>query len=602
MRIGRACILVVFLFTLGAANAQVQACQKQGTWSQENYFDASYYRFSSPLLLTDGRVMAQYIGGGPAGGHPWEDWYALTPSETGCYSLNPANCPGGQAARWNELASLNSLYSGAYSPSAFASAVLPDGKVIIEGGEDVNGEREVENPNKTTNGAIYDPKSNTWKEVPPPAGWTTIADAPSTVLADGTYMLGNACGNSDGIGEVALYNEKANSWNTMINQPPETTAEASFTLLPDKSVIFVGTCWPTDPEGDTCTQLGSTNPNNAELFTPGTDPANGVWSSAGDTTAQLYSWGFGQANSCATGTPAFGEQGPAALLPGNTYFATGGRINEPPVDMTVHTSMYKLDSALGAWEWEDSPDLPEIPLPVILDNKEVMVPFPLTAEDSGSVVLPNGKYLISSTVRDYNLNFANPITYLVFDPGEKSYCRLNLPAGAIYQAEFLTLPTGQIMVTSVSWSGDENYFLYSPPKVDPYPNIAPELASVDTSTQVNGLPELIQGYTYKASGKRFNGATQASFLGDDFQNATNYPLIRFTGKTSGLVYYARTYDHSTMAVDTKDEVTTTMFDMPGNIASGQYDMVVVANGIASNTLSVQLYGSAITGPPSPTPR
>ena len=50
-----------------------------------------------------------------------QDWWKLTPDEFGSY-VN---------GTWTQLASL----PDGYSPLYYASAVLPDGRVIIEGGE-----------------------------------------------------------------------------------------------------------------------------------------------------------------------------------------------------------------------------------------------------------------------------------------------------------------------------------------------------------------------------------------------------------------------------------------------------------------------------------
>jgi len=68
---------------------------------------------ANPLLLTDGTVMVQNGG--------CQDWWRLTPDDAGSY----VNGTG------SELASLPS----GYSPLYHSSAVLPDGRVIIEGGE-----------------------------------------------------------------------------------------------------------------------------------------------------------------------------------------------------------------------------------------------------------------------------------------------------------------------------------------------------------------------------------------------------------------------------------------------------------------------------------
>ena len=80
-------------------------------------------------------------------------------------------------------------------------------------------------------------------------------------------------------------------------------------------------------------------------------------------------------------------------------------------------------------------------------------------------------------------------------------------------------------------------------------------------------------------------------FGDEFQNATNYPLVRITNNASGDVYYARTHDHSTMGVATGSKVVWTYFDVPATIGSGASTIEVVANGIASKPVNVSVSGS-----------
>src|SRR5438045_2193807 len=63
------------------------------------------------LLLTDGTVMVQATLTG--------DWWRLTPDNAGSY-IN---------GTWSQLASMPK----GYGPVYYASAVLPDGRVIVEG-------------------------------------------------------------------------------------------------------------------------------------------------------------------------------------------------------------------------------------------------------------------------------------------------------------------------------------------------------------------------------------------------------------------------------------------------------------------------------------
>ena len=101
---------------------------------------------SIPLLLTDGTVLVQ-------DGNTGSNWWRLTPDQNGSYVKGT----------WAQMASL----PPGYGPSAFGSAVLPDGRVIVEGGEYNFGQLEW-----TNLGAIYDPLTNVWKNVDPPPGWT----------------------------------------------------------------------------------------------------------------------------------------------------------------------------------------------------------------------------------------------------------------------------------------------------------------------------------------------------------------------------------------------------------------------------------------------
>jgi hypothetical protein len=123
-----------------------------------NQPDASL-ALSAPLLLTDGTVILhQYCG---------RNWYKLSPDSFGSYI----------SGSWKRIASLPE----AYAPLYFGSAVLADGRVVIEGGE-YNACQAV----WTNQGAIYDPKKNTWTSIPHPPHWSTIGDAQAVVLPDGT--------------------------------------------------------------------------------------------------------------------------------------------------------------------------------------------------------------------------------------------------------------------------------------------------------------------------------------------------------------------------------------------------------------------------------
>src|SRR4029077_18727760 len=101
-------------------------------------------------------------------------WYKLTPDSKGSYI----------DGTWSKIASM----PDSYAPLYFGSAILPDGRMIVEGGEYL-GKKEA----WTNKGAIYNPVTNSWASVPPPPGWTNIGDAASEVLPNGTFMLQQPC-------------------------------------------------------------------------------------------------------------------------------------------------------------------------------------------------------------------------------------------------------------------------------------------------------------------------------------------------------------------------------------------------------------------------
>ena len=84
---------------------------------------------------------------------------------------------------------------------------------------------------------------------------------------------------------------------------------------------------------------------------------------------------------------------------------------------------------------------------------------------------------------------------------------------------------------------------------------------------------------------KFNGVSQGAAYGDDIQAATNYPLVRITNIINGNVQFARTHDHSTMAVASNGLVST-HFDVSANQEPCICKLEVVANGIASNPVFV----------------
>jgi hypothetical protein len=80
--------------------------------------------------------------------------------------------------------------------------------------------------------------------------------------------------------------------------------------------------------------------------------------------------------------------------------------------------------------------------------------------------------------------------------------------------------------------------------------------------------------------------SQAASYGDDFQAATNYPLVRLVNSSTGHVFYCHTHNPSTMAVQTGNLKVSTKFDVPAAAETGLSRLFVVANGIPSSPVYV----------------
>jgi hypothetical protein len=90
------------------------------------------------------------------------------------------------------------------------------------------------------------------------------------------------------------------------------------------------------------------------------------------------------------------------------------------------------------------------------------------------------------------------------------------------------------------------------------------------------------------SGFNFNGFSQGASYGDDAQAATNYPLVMITNRVTNAVSFARTHDHSTMAVASASPACTN-FDVSSRTQTGLSDLQVVCNGIASAPVTVNVH-------------
>jgi len=401
--------LRIFAFATAAllAAAGIAGAQSWQPLTHQPSFSAG-----TVLLLTDGTVMVHHED--PNDGY--SDWYRLTPDISGSY-VN---------GTWSQLASLSSDYG----PLFFASAVLADGKVIVEGGEQ-NFSQYV----WTTLGAIYDPVANTWTNVNPPSGWSTIGDASGVVLFNKTFMLANCCDR-----QQALFDEATLTWTATGSGKFDSDDEEGWTLLPTGDVLTV----------DAYTDVNDPNGTNSELYTP----SSGSWASAGSTIVQLWD------------SHGSYEVGPAMLRPDGTVFATGANGAG-----AGHTSIYSMSTQT----WTPGPDFPN----------------GLDIADGPAALLPDGNVLVSASAGIFQLNtyfFEWNGTELISVPRTP-----NSPNNSSWYGRMLVLPTGQVLYTD----GSNDVEIYTPAG-NPYPGLAPS-ALLSTAVLSRGSSFVLFGFKFNGA-------------------------------------------------------------------------------------------------------
>jgi len=186
------------------------------------------------LLLTDGTVMCHELNS--------NKWHKLTPDPSGSTPPEQAYIQGSWStvAPFPDNPAITSDQGGpTYAPTYFASAVLADGTVFVARGEYNN---VAVQPNEVylTIVARYNPIADEWTYLAAPTDWSTIGDAPSCVLPDGTLLLGQGGeqGDHKTSNATAIFDPKTQVWKPAANKS-DSVAEEGFTLLRDNTVLSV---------------------------------------------------------------------------------------------------------------------------------------------------------------------------------------------------------------------------------------------------------------------------------------------------------------------------------------------------------------------------
>lgn len=499
---------------------------------------------STCLLLTDGSVMCQEDDNPLGGGVDPTHWWRLTPDNTGSYTTGI----------WSKLTAAPS----GYGPLFYCSAVLPDGRVVVIGGEY---NQAPSGTGESTLGYVFDPTANSgsgqWSSAISlgTTGWTKIGDSTCTVRADKTFIIaGFGNGQMASLDLSTLTLSLVNSPN-LENSKADANGEEGWTLLPDNTILTVDTS--VGPSSGEFNITAGTS-NIGEIFNPSTS----LWSATGSTGPTLD----GNVPNCCVP-----ETGPQVLRPDGTVIAFGA---------TPNTSSYDYQTAT----WTAGPTFPTAvaSYPGSCGGSGTYYPSAGAADGPGSLLVDGNVLVVSSPV-DSSGNEYNCSAFFEFDGTNLNPVTGAPDAGsqATFQMRMLLLPTGQVLFTDTT--GDVEVYT-------PSGTYQAAWQPTITSAPVN----IGQGETYAISGTQFNGLSQASAYGDDATMATNYPLVRITDH-SGNVVYARTHDHSTMGVATGSAIVSTNFDAPVTLALGSGSLVVVADGIPSAPYSINVgLGTSLT--------
>jgi hypothetical protein len=462
-----------------------------GTWS--SFTAPAGFNPVVTMVLTDGKVLM-------AEDYSSAEWWTLTPTATGNYS-------GGTFTKMTNAPVWRTYYG---------HAVLPDGRVIITGGEYVS------NSAVWTNRCdIFDPQANTWTNIPAPAGWANIGDPPHSVLADGRYFMGNAFNN-----KTAFYNPATNAFVAGPNKI-DSGSEEGWVLAWDDTLI--------NPMG--------VNSPAAEKY----DPSQNKWISAGTLPVSVYE-------------SSSREPGAGVSLYDGRIFYTGGTGNN------VLYTVPALPSSPGTWTQAAS-------FPVISGMQT-------GAKDAMVSLLTNGKMLcIASPVDGVAGNFLSPTYWFEYNPTTNVMTQVTSPAissGPAFTARVVTLPSGQVMFTQ----GQNTIFLYTPdgaPSASWKPTVGYAPSAIVPGTSVTVLGSQLNGLT-QGSNYGDEGVPATNFPVIRLQSGANVYYCRTSGHSTMGITPGSTIHWTQCAVpSTVPAGSYTMTVVANGIPSAGYPVTIAAS-------------------------
>ncbi len=352
--------------------------------------------------------------------------------------------------------------------------------------------------------------------------WTPVAKPAffTDTISDNSIKVlsdGRVLCCTGGRGEFGLYDPVKNTWTQAATFPTNWTNEMTLAMLPDGSVLALATAY---------------SPFTGYRYVPSLNQ----WISAGPPPVSLNT--------------TVGEGGPMAQLPDGKVFILGQGTTGPG-----HSAIYTPPTtATGAGSWKVGPSVPVTP-------DEYGADTPMATLPNGNVLFPMHDNASQSDKWFEYVESSNSLVTLTNVPDALS---IGQTRSDVFR--LLMLPTGQVLVTGV---GNNQAFIFTP---DGSPQSAwlPHVAKIAKNT--NG--------SYTLAGTQLTGFSEGGVFGDDNSMSTNYPLVQLTA-ANGRVYYARTFNPSTTAINTGKLAETTSFYLPAKLAAGTYQLRVIASGVAS---------------------
>jgi hypothetical protein len=434
----------------------------------------------------------------------------------------------------------------------YSSNLLSNGKLFVLGGEYSGPNRK---PNWTNTGEIYDPVANTWTPIAP-FPQANYGDEPSMLMPNGTSVL-------LGTGALAanltyIYDALTNTYtptSTTVN--PDSTDEEGYVKLSNGNVLRY----------NVFTSVLNNNGNNAgfaEIFNTQTNtwqdisPANGTANGSIPLLSDINTF----------------ELGPTIRLQDGRILVIGDGASNGA------TAFY--DPSTNTWS--AGPNI------MGTDANGNTVPF--GADDAPAAELPNGEVIFAADPGVfYNTLGLPPQELFIFNPANNTISPLPPPpepaptdfsSSPAFIDRMLMLPTGQLLFSDFN----TQMWIYTPQSTQADPQYRPVIYGITQQGKSN---------SFTLTGAQLNGQSSGSAYGDDVESDENYPIVQFTNKHTGDVYYARTSNWTSTGVATGPLVEQVDFTVPPGMTHGPYTLVVIGAGISSDPINASGIVNKVSG-------